>query len=545
MKIKKIIATLIALMILGIPLVTSAEADSQSSIAADNSATAKNETVYAVLGYDGSAGEIYVVNQLLGDYTDYGSYTSIKNLSTMSEPVIDGDKITFPDAAVEGGLYYQGTMEGELPVTLSIQYYLNGEAISANSLGGSSGHLKIGIDCAPNESCDERIREGLTAQIMLSLDTSLAGNIKADSATTVITGNTMSISFTVLPGESGSFAVEADVTDFRMDAISVTLVQANMGSYGDSISDLEGGFDDMLSGADDMVDGTTQLRDGISDLADGMGDLSSGLGQLSSSGSDILSGMEQYGTGLQSYTQGISSMAAASEDVQSGLNELAENGMGLSQGLAQISGSVSSMASNEELYALAMAQINSDDPQVQALAYATLAMLDGLDDISTGLSGISSGVSDYTAGVQQAASGYTEFNAGLSQAAAGGDALVSGYGDLTNGVAAYTSGVSSSASGAKKIYRALDGLPDEVQTLIEGQIEFRDGIVTAKDELLAQTQSLTGVEPVSFASPDKNHPQSVQYIFMTPAIDRPEAPAQTSDTEDEETFFTRLHDLFS
>jgi hypothetical protein len=31
---------------------------------------------------------------------------------------------------------------------------------------------------------------------------------------------------------------------------------------------------------------------------------------------------------------------------------------------------------------------------------------------------------------------------------------------------------------------------------------------------------------------------------MTPAIQRPEAPAQTSDTQNQDTFFTRLEDLF-
>jgi putative membrane protein len=545
MKFKKIAAVLVALMILAIPLVSAAEADSQSGTVADSSTDEKNETVYAILGYDGSVGEIYVVNQLMGEYTDYGSYTDIKNLSTASVPVVDGDKITFPDADVDDGLYYQGTMEGELPIKLSIQYYLNGKAVDGDKLGGSSGHVEIAINCAQNESCDERIREGLTTQIMLSLDMGLAKNVKADGATTVITGNTMSVSFTVLPKESGSFTVEADVSDFEMDAVSVTLVQANMGSYEDSIGEYEDGFDDMLSGADDMVDGTTELKGGVAELADGMGDLSSGLSQLDASGSDMISGMEQYGTGLQSYTQGVSGMASASEDIQSGLNTLAENGTALSQSLSQISDSVGSMASNAELYALAQSLASSDNPEVRALANGTLAMLDGLGGVSGGLSQVSDGVSGYTAGVQQAASGYGEFNAGLSQLAASGDTLVSGYSDIADGIETYTSGVSSSAVGAKKIYRALNGLPDNIQELIDGQIEFRDGISTAKDELVEQTKSLSGSAPVSFASPDKNHPQSVQYILMTPAIERTKASTQTDDTQDQETFFTRVQDLFN
>jgi X-X-X-Leu-X-X-Gly heptad repeat protein len=282
MKLKKIAAALMALMLCGLIFAAPAYADTATPNGASVPAgdSEKNETVYAMLGYDGSVSDIYVVNQLLGDYTDYGSYTSIKNLSTMSEPIVEGDRITFPDANVDGGLYYQGTMEGELPMTFSLTYYMNGGAVDAGSLGGSSGHLKIEIDCAQNEKCDARVREGLIAQIMLSLDLSLAQNVVADGATTVITGNTMSIGFAVLPGQSGSFTVEADVTDFEMDAISVTLAQGSLGGYEDSISEYEDGFDDMLSGADDMVDGTAELKDGMATLADGMGDLSYGLGRL-------------------------------------------------------------------------------------------------------------------------------------------------------------------------------------------------------------------------------------------------------------------------
>ena len=63
--------------------------------------------------------------------------------------------------------------------------------------------------------------------------------------------------------------------------------------------------------------------------------------------------------------------------------------------------------------------------------------------------------------------------------------------------------------------------------------------------MLDQTDSLSGSTPVSFASPDKNHPNSVQYIFMTSAIERPTAETETGDTEEDENFFTRLNDLFS
>lgn len=547
MKFKKFTVALMSLMLCGLIFAAPAHADTvtTNNSAATTGETGKNETVYAMLGYDGGVNNIYVVNQLVGSYTDYGRYSNIKNLSTTSVPVVESDKITFPDGEVNGGLYYQGTMEGELPMTFTFTYYIDGQSVNAESLAGASGHLKIKIDCAQNEACDARIRDGLMAQIIMNLDLGLTKNVKADGATTVITGNSMNVAFAVLPGEDGSFTVEADVADFEMDAIAITLTQGGLGGYEDSINEYEKGFDDMLSGADDMVDGTSDLKDGVGKLANGMGELSNGLGTLESSGGEMVTGMQQFGVGLQDYTQGVSGVVSASEDVLSGLNTLAENGSEFSGNLSALSGNVSSMASNAELRALAQSLTSSSDPAVQALANSTLAMLDSLGDVSDGLSGLSDGLNDYVAGVGQAASGYEDFNTGLSQAAAGGSSLVSGYNDITNGVGTYVSGVGSSASGASRIYRAINGLPDNIQELIDGQIEFRDGISTAKDELMDQTDSLSGSVPVSFASPDKNHPLSVQYILTTPAIEKQKIETNSNNTAQKETFFTRFADLFS
>ena len=114
---------------------------------------------------DGSVDRIYVVNQLFSEYTDYGTYADINNLSTTSVPTVEGDKITFPDEYVEGGLYYQGTMTGELPLTFDIDYKLDGKPTSAESLASAAGRLQLSITASPNEKCDPAVREGLMAQI--------------------------------------------------------------------------------------------------------------------------------------------------------------------------------------------------------------------------------------------------------------------------------------------------------------------------------------------------------------------------------------------
>src|SRR5690625_3299669 len=84
------------------------EADAQ-----DGYIASKDEVVYATLRPSGNQKEIYVVNMLditeAGVVEDYGNYTSIKNLTDLSDMTQTEDKITVDER--EGKLYYQGNME--------------------------------------------------------------------------------------------------------------------------------------------------------------------------------------------------------------------------------------------------------------------------------------------------------------------------------------------------------------------------------------------------------------------------------------------------
>lgn len=514
-----------------------------------SAATRKNETIYASLEHDGSVQEIYVVNQLLGDYIDYGKYSDIKNLSTKSEPSINGDRIMFPDSHVEGGLYYQGTIKGELPMMFNIKYYLDSRAVSAQSLGGASGHLMIKIDYQQNEKCLEKIRDGLMAQIGLTLNMDNTSNIDAEGATSVVVGNSMKINYTVLPDEDGTVILQADVKEFEMDAISITLIRGNVSfnSLEESIDEFQDGFNDMLDGANEMVDGTSELKDGILTLLDGVGDLSYGMSKLKNAGQDIGDGMQDYGNGLKEYLDGIKQFGDGSIQIQFGLNELAQNGSSVAAGVSQVSSGLNSLsASGQDLKALAQSLLSNPDPSVQALAQGMLQTLGGVDQLSGGLTEASAGVNQYVEGVQQVATQYETFNSGIQSAASNALTLNDGYNQMNNGYWQYYDGIKASSSGAYRIYKSIKGLPDDIQLLIDGQINFKDGIADAKDEIENETAILKSDDTpvISFASPNKNHPQSVQYIFTTPVIELPKEKATVAEQEESENFFSRLAKLF-
>jgi putative membrane protein len=508
--------------------------------------SSKSETVYAALKYDGSVENIYVVNQLVGEYTDYGEYTDIKNLSTLSAPEISGDKITFPDSEVEGGLYYQGTMQGEIPYIFEFRYYLNNTEVQAQQLAGASGRLRMDISGEINDKCDERVREGYMAQITMAFDLQRTGNIVSEEASTVAAGNTLNVSYMILPGKSEEYTLEADIHDFEMSGINITLLKGTLAGFKDTINETEDGFDDMLTGANDMVDGTTELKDGASSLADAIGRLKSGISDISSGGDDYISGMENYQTGLEDYIDGTKDIASGSAEVRAGLDDLSANSAGVAEGISDISDGFDALSSSTtDLRSLALSLSSSSDPSVQALAQGTLQTLDNMDALSGSLGSASGGLDNFASGVQQTAAGYHEFDDGVKALSANGRKVMEGYKALKDGFGSYLSGIKSASKGIGKLYNSVKKLPGSIQELIDGQIEFRDGIEDAKRDISSETQSFAADDSpaVSFASPDKNHPQSVQYILKTPDIKKPKQTGQQSEEKDED-FLTRLANLF-
>lgn len=537
MKSKKILMIIMTVLLIASVLPVTALADNGS----------KNETVYAMLNYDGSAGKIYVVNQLTGTYTDYGSYKDIVNLSTTSTPVIDGDKITFPDRDIDGGLYYQGTTTGELPFTFGIKYYINGSEITADKLAGASGHIKIDISGQVNEKCEERVRNGYMAQVTLALNQSVAENIKAQGATTVVAGNNMNINYTILPGGNGAYSLEADVKNFKMDGITITLLKGTISGFKDTIDKTKDGLNDMENGANDMVDGTTDLKDGVKSLVDGLYSLKKGLSSIASGGDDISDGMKSFESGMKNYTDGVDSIASGSENIQSGLNSLSSNADNVADGISDLNNGLKSIASNSDLKSLAESLSSSSDPSVQSLAQGTLQTLGGVKSLSNGLDKANDGVKDFTGGVKQIASQYKTFNSGLKSISGGSQEIDDGFDGIAKGFSTYLSGIKKSSNGMSKMYSSVKGLPGNIQDLIDGQLKFKDGIVTAKKDITDQIDNFVADDSpaVSFASPDKNHPDSVQYILMTQGISVQKQSTSEQSGDKEEDFFTRFADLFN
>ncbi len=119
-------------------------------------AVEKRENVYININPDGSVSELTVSDWLHADKSEVSvnDITALKNLKIVkgaaSYQDVGSGAVTWELAGSD--VYYQGTTDKELPVTLNITYKLDGKEVSAAELAGKSGRVDMEIRPVNNVS---------------------------------------------------------------------------------------------------------------------------------------------------------------------------------------------------------------------------------------------------------------------------------------------------------------------------------------------------------------------------------------------------------
>ncbi len=513
----------------------------------------KDETVYINLNHDGSILNMNVVNYIQtpqnGIYEDFGNYSEVKNLSGDKTPVISEDSVSWDLPQAMEGFYYQGTLKsGELPWNFNISYELDGKIVDAKALSGATGKLTLHIKADQNPLSQEFFRKNYMMQITVPLNMQNTTLICAPGAVQMIAGQTKNLNFTVLPNTSGDFAIEANVNDFSMAAMDITMMKADMTGLIDT-QEMTDGFDQMSGGMEDLTDGTVKLKDGLSQLSDGIGQIADGMNELSKGTPQLSAGMDQFGKGLNTFGSNLTEVSKGSAAMNQGLKQLAQNGSKLTSGYQDLETGITSMLSmKKELSALATAMMQSGDPQTVQLAQAVLGQLQGLEGLQSGLDQLNQNLDGYMQGVKQTSKQYEKFNAGMQQLPGGFEQVSGGYNAIANGNKQVYSAVGKLSNGLSELDHSAAEIPGKTQQLIDGQEQMKDGVdqaVTEIKDLTGTSKDPAGVTVVSFAAPGKVTPDSVQFILRTAAIEKIDQQENTIPVQvEKEGFWKRLLDLF-
>ena len=361
-----------------------------------NSEVYKEETVYVNAKASGKTDKVTVSNWLKnsgsvsGNLEDESTLSDIKNVKGDEKYTADGDKLTWSTDSED--IYYQGTTDKKLPVSVKLKYYLDGKEMKPSELKGKSGHLKITVDYKNNEkknvSVDGKDTEVYTPFVMMTgmiLPNETFSNVTIDNGKIISDGNKNIVVGFGMPGlkdslnlsseESDkvtipeSLSIEADVKDFTMSstytvALSDLLDDMNMDDIAD-VDDLQTALDDLedaalqlVSGSDTLADGAGTLADGVNTYTEGVDTLNDGIqkylgsnGELSGSVTEYVNGVNKVVKGVQDYTDGVNTLADGVSSYVDGEKQLAAGASQLTQlstGLKKVQSAIAKMEASTD-----------------------------------------------------------------------------------------------------------------------------------------------------------------------------------------------------
>lgn len=351
---------------------SSKKADDQPVSAAQQAAElqqkiSKDETVYVLTGADGSVKKIIVSDWLKNELgsasvADKSDLSDIENVKGDESYTINGDNMTVWDAQ-GNDIYYQGNIQKELPVGLSVRYYLDGKSVSPEELKGKSGKVTIRFDYENRQyetvqinGVNQRIYIPFAMLTGMILDNDTFQNVQITNGKLVNDGDRTVVVGLAFPGLQenlnlsrddlsipDSVEITADVTNFSL-GMTVTLacndLFSQLGDVDLTSLDSTSALDQLTGAMDQLLNGSSALYEGLSTLLDKSGELVSGVEELAQGAAAIKSGAD-------SVDDGAAQLKAGLADLSSGLNTLSANSEALNSGAKQVFNSLLETAATQ------------------------------------------------------------------------------------------------------------------------------------------------------------------------------------------------------
>lgn len=299
----------------------------------------KDETVYVFSAADGEVTKILVNEHLknkdgAGELKDVSDLKDITNMKGYEEYIQEGDKLTWK--AEGNDIYYQGTTDKKLPVSVKVTYYLDGKEIAPEELAGKSGKVTIRYDYS-NDAVVSKEIDGKKTDIKVPF-VAVTGmvlnpsfkNVSVTNGKAIEEGESDIVIGYALPGLAESLALEsedievpdyfevtADVTDFKME-MTVTMIANGSGVTMGGKLDF-GQLDELItaiSGAgSDLSEGAEQVSGGAGTISEKMGELNTGIGTLNT-------GIATIKTGTETLAEGVGSIDTSAQSINTGISAL-------------------------------------------------------------------------------------------------------------------------------------------------------------------------------------------------------------------------------
>jgi len=264
----------------------------------------RNETIYVTLNDQGKVKKTEVVTWLRTDNQglsqDATILKDVKNIRGTDTPTLSANgNLTF--AAPARDIFYSGTTTKNLPVTVDIQYRLNGKHVKRNAINGKSGKLEVIISLknqtsALREFTYKEIGTGNTKVakeeipvpfiIMASMDLDIEqfNNVVAPEGAFAVVGHTMKMNWICFPYPETTIKLSADIQNARIPSILFSVlpkfpplpeieIESKLNQIYDGVDKVGSYLVKLESGANQLAEGQKQILAALEQVNDGTGKL--------------------------------------------------------------------------------------------------------------------------------------------------------------------------------------------------------------------------------------------------------------------------------
>ena len=302
-----------------------------------------DETMYVNLDYYGTATQINVVKGCttngLTEYTDYGTYDKVVNMTDDTAPEIGDGTVTWKLPEKNSRFYYQCTMPKnsvDLPWTFDVSYKLNGVEADASKLAGASGLVEVNVKATPNEEAKAYYKNNMVLTELVPVDMEKCYSVDAPGAQVQSVGSYQAAMFAALPGEDGDFTVRVGTDKYENIGVIMMMVPGTLDEL-NRIKDLKEAKDTWREDGNKMYDSMNALlktmesmKSDVSGVKGGLANLDQARGTVSANRKQIEALSTQALADLQAVTDQTTVMIPYLQTARDAVTDINSNTQALS-----------------------------------------------------------------------------------------------------------------------------------------------------------------------------------------------------------------------
>lgn len=295
----------------------------------------KEEITYIVTDADGTVKDTSVTEWLRNgsgadSINDVSDLEDIENTSNDKTFTREGRNLVWSADGCD--IKYRGTTDKEMPVSVNISYYLDGQKTTAEDIAGKAGNVTIRFDYDVNSRVSAGGYDFATPYTMASgliLNDEHFTDVKVNDGKVIDDGSRCICLGIAFPGLADSLDIHS--TEYEIpESVSVSAYTDCFeidGTYTAALSGLLSDID--ISGSDSIDSKIEELESAMDKLGDASSKLVEGADQLSDGAYKLSAGADKVSTGAEkvsSYTDqladGLSQISSNSGDLNNGAGEV-------------------------------------------------------------------------------------------------------------------------------------------------------------------------------------------------------------------------------